>query len=97
MPDPFARFRGLYSNQRDATALMERAGGLERIWSAELTRIGAVETTAPREGDVGVIWVLGASGPEKIGAIFNGKRWACLAPKGLFVTHADFVKAWTHG
>jgi len=97
LPDPNARFAGTYTSKVEADAIIERAGGLERIWTAELARVGAVETNSPKEGDVGIIWVLGASGPEKIGAIFTGKRWACLAPKGVFVTHAEFVKAWTRG
>lgn len=96
-PDPFQTMRGSYSDKRSATALIDRAGGLERLWASAAQRIGAVGTSSPVAGDVGVVWMLADAGPEKVGAICAGEKWAVLGLKGLMVGHADCVRAWRRG
>lgn len=94
--DPMAKWRGRYSTDAEAAALIAEAGGLAALWDRGLASIGAVETDAPNEGDVGVIVAVGLDlRPEHVGAIHTGRRWAFRAPAGLCFASAEMVKAWT--
>lgn len=92
--DPVARWRGRYSTEAEAEGLIAQAGGLDRLWSLGLSDIGCAETNEPREGDVGVLHAAGEHGPTLVGGICVGRRWAVLAPAGLFVASGCHVKAW---
>jgi hypothetical protein len=95
--DPMAEWRGCYSTDAQAEALIAEAGGLMALWNRGLASIGAVETGAPSEGDVGVIVAVGLDlRPEHVGGIHTGRRWAFRAPAGLCFASAEVVKAWTH-
>lgn len=96
-PDPVHEWRGLYSTEAEAQALIADAGGLAELWTRGMARTICQMTESPAEGDIGVIKVLGESGPVENGGIFTGKRWAFLSPNGIFVSSIDpafIVKVW---
>ncbi|ABD27174.1 conserved hypothetical protein [Novosphingobium aromaticivorans DSM 12444] len=72
-PDPMAEWRGGYI---DASAADD---GLLPLFAAGMFGSGIGATKEPVAGDVGVVSVLG----QEAGAIFTGKRWALVAPRGL--------------
>lgn len=89
-PDPMAEWRGGYV---DASAADD---GLVPLAASGLAGVGMPFTAAPILGDVGVISVLG----QEAGAIFTGRRWALVAPRGLAFISADpaiVVRAWRVG
>lgn len=98
--DPMVHLRGTYSTEEEARAIVEEAGDLVALWSDVLSGLDISEASDPREGDVGVITVLGEAGPIANGSIFTGRRWAFLAPRGLFVSSigpAEILKVWRLG
>jgi len=95
--DPIQRWRGRYDTQEGAEALIEAAGGLVNLWAIGMIDALCPEVDEPQEGDVGVILVLGENGPVENGGIFTGRRWAFVAPRGLFISSIDpahIVRAW---
>lgn len=95
--DPMTAWRGSYSTDDGAEALVAAAGCLVALWRQGLAGIG-VPTTDMAEGDVGVIRAatLGGEATE-IGAIWTGRRWAFRVPAGLAFASADCLEAWTRG
>lgn len=86
-PDPMAEWRDGYI---DASAA---ADGLLPLFAAGMFGAGLPAVSEPSEGDVGVISVFN----QEAGAIFTGKRWALVAPRGLAFISADpsiVLKAW---
>lgn len=86
-PDPMADWRGGYV---DASAARD---GLAPLAASGLADVGMPLADVPIEGDVGVISVFG----QEAGAIFTGKRWALVAPRGLAFASADpsiVLKIW---
>lgn len=91
--DPAANFRGAYSTQEEAEAILAAAGGLVAFADRHL---GLVRTDDPQPGDVGVIVAPSALDGEfkHIAAIRFGPLWATLSPAGVRARKADFVAAW---
>lgn len=80
--DPAAQWRGRYSDEAQALAFVEQAGGMVAMWSGVLAPLERAD--APHDGDVGVVMVHGPRGPVANGGIFADRRWSFLAPNGLF-------------
>jgi hypothetical protein len=98
--DPMANLRGRYASEEEAQEIIEDAGGLVAIWTRELDAAGIGSVATAREGDIGVIAVIGEHGLTANGGIFTGKRWAFLAPRGLFASSiepAHVMKVWRVG
>lgn len=97
-PDPMVKWRGAYSTEGEASALIEAAGGLVNLWAEGLGQVGVPEASdEPREGDVGIIAVSGENGRAANGGIFTGGRWSFLAPRGLCVLRVEssnVLKVW---
>lgn len=74
-PDPMGDWRGGYaiSDVGDAEA------GMFDVFAAQVEAAGMIRTSTPREGDIGVVSLVG----RQAGAIFTGRRWAMVAPRGL--------------
>jgi len=89
-PDPMAEWRAGYADASPAH------DGLLLLFVAGMGGAGLPVTLEPVEGDVGVVTVFG----QEAGAVFTGKRWALVAPRGLAFVSADpaiLVKAWGVG
>lgn len=94
--DPMAHWRGAYASEEEAVALIEEAGSLTNLWAQGLDPLCA-STFEYHAGDIGVALVIGEHGLVENGGIFTGKRWAFLAPRGLFVSSIDALcikRAW---
>lgn len=92
-----ARWAGIsiprYATDEQGEQLIRAAGGLLPLWRQCIG--GALpEVDAPRTGDVGIIEAIGQAGPVQVGAIFTGRRWAFLSPKGLACASAIPVAIW---
>jgi hypothetical protein len=88
--DPLAEWRGAYCTDD----IGEADDGLAEIFSDGARQAGLIETSGPREGDVGMISLLG----RHAGAIYTGRRWAVVAPRGLAFASLDagcVLKAWS--
>lgn len=95
--DPMAAWRGTYSTDDEAEALVAAAGGLVVLWRQGLAGIATLAGDLA-EGDVGVIRAVAPGGEAiEIGAIWTGRRWAFRVPAGLAFASADCVEAWTRG
>lgn len=95
-PDPMARWRGTYSCEEEAISLIAEHGSLAAMFGVGCAKAGIPVVDADndwRGGDVGVLTVLG----HEAGAIFTGKRWALVAPRGLAfasIDPADVCHVW---
>lgn len=92
-----ARWAGIsipaYSTDEEGEALIASAGGLCPLWAEYIgDRLELV--TSPEAGDVGIIEAIGHDGPVQVGAIYTGRRWAFLSPKGLAVGSAIAIAIW---
>ncbi|SMD05656.1 hypothetical protein SAMN06272759_1309 [Novosphingobium sp. B1] len=86
-PDPMASWRGGYVDDAPAR------GGLLDIFARGMDGVGLPRTQNLMEGDVGVLTLLG----QEAGAIFTGRRWALVAPRGMAFTTANpsiVIAAW---
>lgn len=86
-PDPLAEWRGQYATDDVGES------GLIDLFADGADAAGLIGTDEPREGDVGVISMLG----QQAGGIFTGRRWAVVAPRGLACTSLEaecVLKAW---
>ena len=93
--DPMAEWRGSYSTDDEAAALIADAGGLVTLWSRGLASIDVGEVATVEPGDVGVVVAISMSGePEHVGAVWTGRRWAFRAYAGVFFASAQVVRAW---
>ena len=92
--DPGADFRGRYDTEEEAEAWLTIAGGLVGIIRAQMRRPLVLD---PREGDVGVVTVMGPKGQTEVTAICTGRRWAAKSPRGLWIGQAEFQAAWRVG
>jgi hypothetical protein len=80
--DPMAKYRGTYSTEEQARAIVAEAGGLLGIFGEGLEGVGAVRVDRDADlqpGDIGVIELLG----DEAGAVYTGLRWAFVADRGL--------------
>lgn len=78
-PDPMEHWRGGYVNDAPAR------DGLSRLFAAGMDGAGIPRAPEPVEGDIGVVTIFG----HEAGAIFTGRRWALVAPRGMAFTSAD--------
>ena len=92
--DPMWFIRGGYDREADARKAIVQAGGLINLWRLGLSDLMLPEPDVPRVGDVGIVEVMGESGPEDVGAIYGGKRWAMLSPGGLFCVKEKAKAQW---
>lgn len=96
--DPMARWRGAYATADEAQAVIAAAGGLETVWALGCAEAGIPEAEGePQAGDIGIIRMIGKQGVADSGAIFTGKRWAFLAPRGLSASSIEpefLVRMW---
>jgi hypothetical protein len=89
-----ARWRGGYDDEAGARALIAKAGGLVQLMTLGMIDAGIPECDEPHIGDVGIVAVLGEHGPEEVGAIYQGKRWAMRSPNGLFCASVVPLITW---
>lgn len=80
-PDPMAAWRGTYASEDAA----DPRGGLEEAFAEGMALTGLHLTAVPGPGDVGLIDLLGV----KAGAIWTGRRWSFVAPRGLSFSPLD--------
>lgn len=90
-----ARWRGAYDDEKSARKFIADCGGLVPLWLLGMSDAGLYENPdEPKEGDVGIVKVVGEHGDEEVGGIFMGKRWAMLSPNGLFCASVEPVMIW---
>ncbi len=92
--DPAAAFRGRYRTQLGAARILTRHGGLVALATRSMTAAGLDETTEPRSGDVGLVQVMTAAGPQPAGAIRTGARWSVLCAAGIAAGPFPTLMAW---
>lgn len=92
--DPMWFVRGGYKTEAEARKIVSDAGGLINLWRLGLSDLMLPEPDSPRIGDVGIVRVNGEHGPEEVGAIYGGKRWAMLSRDGLFCVKEKAVAQW---
>ena len=78
-PDPMEQWRAGYFDASPA------ADGLLPIFAAGMDGVGLPVVSEPVAGCVGVISIFG----HEAGAIFTGRRWSVVAPRGLAFVSAD--------
>jgi hypothetical protein len=93
--DPAARWRGEY-DETEALALVEKYGLLD-LWTLGMIDAQIPECDEPRIGDVGIVECLSDDGTNQVGAIFGGKRWHALSPKGVFQASMPVIRSWRVG
>lgn len=94
-PDPMARWRGAYSSQAEAMALIESGGGLPAMFAAGCSEAGIPAVEDLKRGDIGVLLTATIDGSAHVGGIFLGGRWCVLgAPRGIIVSSAEHIGAW---
>lgn len=98
--DPAKPWRGSYTDEAGASAILAKAGGLETFARAAMTAAGLGEPLKDAHavrGDVGLIPVIGPDGEAVICGICTGARWAARARRGLAVGRAAPVLYWRVG
>lgn len=93
--DPAAFLRGTYANEDGKRQVVDAAGGLVALVGKVATDAGAERTSAPREGDFGVVRV----GEVAYAAICApGGFWAIRSPTGItFTRDVRLLRAWSLG
>lgn len=85
-PDPMAAWRGTYASEREAQAIIVKAGGLLSLFQEGFEQAGIPPRYGlPQPGDVGVLRI----GSEEAGSIYTGPRWAFVAERGLGFASVD--------
>lgn len=74
-------FRGKYKNERGWKRIVVRAGGMRTFVGELLLRVGWLEVTDPRPGDIGVLIVSADRGP--CGALRGERHWHMKTASGL--------------
>lgn len=95
--DPAAPWRGRYDGKTGALRLLAEHGGAAGLMRRGCAVVGLAETEAPARGDVGVLWITGREGPEQVGGICTGARWAVLSDRGLMIAPFRVAAAWRVG
>lgn len=93
--DPAARWRGKY-DEAGARRLIEQYGLLD-LWTLGMIDAQIPECDEPCIGDVGIVECLTDDGFNQCGAIFTGKRWSSLSPKGVFQASMPVLRSWRVG
>lgn len=87
-----------YSNEAEAEAMLQGAGGLAPLWErAAAGRAEEVPPDAIEPGDIGVIELMGPDAKAvECGAIWTGRRWAFVPLAGgvAAVSAPTVLKAW---
>lgn len=83
-----------YETDEEAEAIVAAAGGLVAMWERCIDDALA-RVDAPQAGDIGIIEAVGRDGtPSHVGAIYTGRRWAVVTPRGLAAVSVDAVAIW---
>lgn len=92
--DPMQLWRGVYSTDEEAEAIIAEAGDLSLLFAIGMDEAGIREVSDPETGDIGVIDLLG----YQAGAIFTGRRWAFVpASRGIGFVSIDsssIIRIW---
>lgn len=96
--DPAEDLRGTYRDGDGAHLILNKAGGIVPFMAGRLLAAGFAPTTAPMDGDIGVVRapVGVGEGHKEIGAIRFGPLWAMLAPAGVVARRVECVAAWRY-
>lgn len=91
--------RGTYSTRSGAHAVMAASGGPLLFMGKRLACIPAQRTSAPQDGDIGLVRMIVGERPgdavvAEIGAIRFGPLWASISPAGVIARRAEMVAAW---
>lgn len=84
--DPAAGFRGTYSDEAGAAALVGD-GKLVALIDGE---IGQLRRSEARDGDVGVIQIA----DRQVGAIRHREKWAFRRPNGVGIVRGGALAIW---
>lgn len=93
-PDPTAPWRGRWTDEVSARALVVESGGLTALMREAAARVDLMPTHAVRRGDVGAIDITGPDGIETAAGLWTGARWVVRAPRGLWGGTAPVRAAW---
>jgi hypothetical protein len=96
--DPGARWRGTYSTQAEAEAILSRGGGPGPILHEALTAQGWVPVVSDlKPGDIAVVRVPAFAGHALVASVFAGRgRFALVTERGLVVAPAPLMLGWRH-
>lgn len=93
-PDPTDPWRGRWTDEASARALLAAAGGLTALMQDAAKRIDLKPTHGVRRGDVGAIDITTPDGVETAAGLWTGARWVVRAPRGLWGGTAPVQAAW---
>jgi len=89
--DPGADLRGSYHTEEACLAVIEREGGMVGVVGSRALRAGALSTTDPCAGDIGVVSVHGLQFAAILGPT---GRWMVKSAHGLAGYRCSPVAAW---
>jgi len=90
--DPGKRWRGKYT-EAEALELVAHYTLLD-LWTLGMIDAGIPEVDEAQIGDVAVVECVTDDGVNQCGAIFGGKRFHALSPKGVFQAHMRPLRIW---
>lgn len=85
-PDPMAEWRGQYTTEDEALALIAEAGGLAELFRRGMASAGIPLAAKAVAGDIAVIRL---DDEHEAGAVFTGKRWTFAAVRGFAASSID--------
>ena len=93
--DPAASWRGTYSDEAGAHALLDRLGGTEALTARVMARDGFELTSAPVDGDIGLVAApIGVEALKRIiPAVKFGPLWGVMSLRGPQVKHLEWTEA----
>ncbi|RWC28805.1 hypothetical protein [Mesorhizobium sp.] len=94
--DPGADLRGTYFDAEGAEAILQAAGGAERLVGAQLGAIGFQRVQGPRDGDIALVRAMtgfdaGGVAVKDIPAIRFGPLWALMSARGPMVKSLEWT------
>lgn len=92
--DPLALYRGEYSDEAGALAIIVRRGGLLPIFSDGCARVGLVRVDERSRGVMAVIGSLNVP-TRQWGAIWDGSRWQVRNADGFAPLTAFALGMWS--
>lgn len=88
--DPASEWRGRWLSGVAAIEILADLGGLEAAARAAFEREGFAQTDAPNDGDCGIVLL-----KRPVCAIHIAGRWAAKGHRGVAVTPAPVLVAWS--
>lgn len=89
-------WRGRYRTALGCIRTLNKSGGMEACIERGATLAGMIIAQADGHsaGAVGLVPAMTPKGPDIVGGIFTGSRWAVLTRKGVLSMRCEPIRAW---